>query len=428
MTNTKGNTSLAPNLLNVLENLLSSGKIKPGDVPESLYNDMTKRTKEKYVKEVHTYSIKQGSDGRWRTHVYDPDKKEHRKSIAKPTYEELVDALYQHYMGIEHPERVGKINTLRDLYPLWIKYKELQAASDAYPIRINADWKKYYANDPIIDIPLEELTELKLEEWVLTVIKKHHMTKTTYNNMAIILRQGLDYAVKLELIESNNFRKVKIDSRRLLLKPKKKDDCTQVFTDEEIHAFEKLAWRDFQNHGKRVYKLAPLAALFAFYVGCRVGELTGLRFEDIVGDQIHVQRMVRRDDHKVFDHTKTSAGDRYIPLTAKACRIIDAIRAYLTEIGVPCSGYIFSEYNRPLPSRIVEEYFAKYCEEINTSRKSAHAARKTYTSALIDSGMNINTVRKTVGHSDERTTYRNYVYDRNTPRRIKEQFENALDY
>ena len=63
----------------------------------------------------------------------------------------------------------------------------------------------------------------------------------------------------------------------MLVHPPKKADKDQVFSDKEIHTFSSNAWEDFENPGRKVYRLAPLAALFTFYTGLRVGELTGLK-------------------------------------------------------------------------------------------------------------------------------------------------------
>lgn len=49
---------------------------------------------------------------------------------------------------------------------------------------------------------------------------------------------------------------------------------------------------------------------------------------------------------------------------------------------------------------------------VSIAAKSSHKARKTYISSLIDAGVNINEIRKQVGHEDERTTYRNYCFNR----------------
>jgi integrase len=131
---------------------------------------------------------------------------------------------------------------------------------------------------------------------------------------------------------------------------------------------------------------------------------------------------VERESHDVIDHAKTKTGTgRRIPLTKPALRIISACKAFPHE-----SDWIFSEYERPLPSRVVEEYFAKYCKILETPQKSTHCARKTYISSLIDAGININTVREAAGHADERTTFHNYVFDRSTPKEKRDKFESAM--
>lgn len=364
------------------------------------------------VKSSHKYSIYK-NEGRWFTRIKLKNGKVTK--IAKTDYNELIEALYAHYHG---PEK-----TLRSLYPEWLEYKKLQAASDSYPLRIQSDWRKFYENDPIVDLPLLQLTPIALKKFALKKIKEYELTKTAYYNMTLILRQALAYAVEIGELSRNPFDGVEIDTRRLLRRPQKKADEEQVFTSQEIEEFWKLAWEDFETPGRKVYRLAPLAALFALFSGVRVGELTGLKFEDLDGAEINIRRMVRKDDHVVIDHAKTAAGERTIPLTKRALVIIEAARNFPHE-----GDWIFSEHERPLPSRIVEEYYRRYCQEIGTPIKTPHCARKTFTSALIDGGVNINTVRQVVGHADERTTYRNYVYDRSTRRERFDRIEQALNY
>ena len=68
----------------------------------------------------------------------------------------------------------------------------------------------------------------------------------------------------------------------------------------------------------------------------------------------------------------------------------------------------------------------KYCNHLNIKYRSPHKIRKTYISALIDAGVNIDTIRRLVGHTDERTTYKSYCYDRKEDKEIKEQLNDAL--
>ncbi len=56
-----------------------------------------------------------------------------------------------------------------------------------------------------------------------------------------------------------------------------------------------------------------------------------------------------------------------------------------------------------------------------------HKIRKTYISALIDSGSNINEIRKLAGHKDERTTYNNYCYNQINNTQTENLLEKTLN-
>ena len=381
------------------------------------------------VSNNHAHKIWQGKDGRWRTFVFDETKPKKRRMVVKSTRESLLEYLY----SILAADDAENVDTLESLYPKWLEHKKLEAKSDLYTERIDRDWKRFYMNASLIKIPLTELSPLEIEEWLLKQIKENHLTKTCFYNMRIILSQGLDYAVRQGFIKNNPMADVKINPK-LLVHYTKGDDKDQVFTNEEIQDFSEKAWSDFYEAGKKVYRLAPLAALAVFYLGVRVGELTGLQECDIHGNDLLIRRSVRREDHKVVD-PKSYAAVRLIPLSEQSRQIIQAALKYKQESGAT-GPWIFSEYERPLPSRIVEKYYQKYGVQKEIRRgdkiihkgKSTHNARKTCISSMIDSNMNINTVRKIVGHTDERTTLKHYVFDRSTPDEQRLQFENATKY
>lgn len=253
------------------------------------------------------------------------------------------------------------------------------------------------------------------------------MTKNQYYNVTVIIRQSLTYAVDMGIIKENLFLQVKIDGKRLFRRAKKKPNETQVFTQEETDEITALAWEDYHNRTK-LYELAPLALLFQFQTGIRIGELCVLRYEDIENpDYIHIQRMFRRDSHEIVNHAKTANSDREVFLTTTAKRLISAARERQQELGVNSNGYIFSINNQPVPPRAISSLYKKYCHKIGTIHKSSHKARKTYISTLIDARVNINTIRETVGHSSERTTLNNYCFDRHTASENASLFENALN-
>ena len=378
---------------------------------DDVQNEMNKKRRQAILN-GHPYAIWQGKDGRWWTHVPDPKKKNGRRKVVKTHQQDLYDYLYSFYAGsFDFAEE--KPPTIYSLYPEWLDYKRLHTDASNSISRLNCDWNTYYVGTEIIDVPIHRLTRLKLDEWAHSLIKEHHMTKTCYYNVTTIIRQILDYAVERELIDVNLMRQVKV-SAKLFRKVKKKPSETQVFTQEERRLINEYAWSDYHNEQKD-YVLSPLALMFQFETGVRLGELCALRYEDLEdGRVIHVQRMVRRDTKTIVDHTKTDAGDRRIILTPAAQELIRTARDYQKRHGVPSDGFIFSTDERPLSAYAVSSLYTKYSKMLGGAHRSSHKSRKTWISSLIDSGVNINSIREMAGHEDERTTYRNYCFDRST--------------
>lgn len=402
----------------ILQYLEESGIICVDDVATEM-----KKTERKNLLKNHPYPITKGRDGRWRTYVKGGDGR--RRQIARSTYEKIEDALVDFYN--EESCSVSRQEfTLESLYPSWIEYKRKHNAASTYIKRIDSNWKNWYEGTPIVKIPLIKINKLMLDVWAHELIEKVGHVKKEYYNISIIMRQVLDYAVDAEIISENLFRKVKIDSRQVFNPVKKKPSETQVFTKEEVDCIFEVAWADFHQEHNRVHKLAPLAVMFQFQTGVRLGELCSLKYEDIRDSEIYVNRMFRYETKEIVEYTKAHNEGRFVVLTSEAKKIIDAARKYQEKHGINASGYIFSINEQPLSYYSVRKLYDRYCKMIGTINKSSHKARKTYISALIDGHVNINVIRELVGHSDEQTTFRSYCYDRKNMEERKELIENAL--
>lgn len=136
--------------------------------------------------------------------------------------------------------------------------------------------------------------------------------------------------------------------------------------------------------------------------------------------------MYRLREKEIVEYTKGHREGRYVILTTEALKIINMARSYQQEHGLNDAGYIFSVNDDPMSYHSIIKMYRRYCDEIGCSRKSSHKSRKTYISALIDGGVNINTIRDLVGHADERTTYNSYCYDRKSKSERAELIEKAL--
>lgn len=277
----------------------------------------------------------------------------------------------------------------------------------------------------IIKIPLKKINKLTLDVWAHQLIKDYDMTRKKYVNVQVIMRQALEYAVDLDIIESNPMKGLKID-KKIFRKEQKKPDDTQVYTVDERKMMIPLAWEDYKNAVK-FYELSPLALMFQFQTGLRIGELCAVKFSDIENENyIHIQRMLRRDTKEVIPHTKTDCGDRYVFLTKEARKLIAIAKERQEKSNGKAAGYIFSLTSEPITERCITSLLKKYCSKLGILYRSSHKVRKTYGSSLLDGGVSLNTTRIMLGHSDEKTTLKYYCFDTHTELEKMNLMENAL--
>ena len=389
---------------------------------DSVAKDMKKAELQKII-DQHPHPITQGKDGRWRTRVSLGDGQ--RRQIAKATKEKVYEALYEHYRGASSTQ-VTEMLTLESLFPQWLEYKRLKGAASSYLKRMKSDWKTYYAGTDIVKVPIQSLKKITMDIWAHQLIEQTGRSKKQYYAVSVIMRQMLDYAVDLEVITLNPLKQVHIDARMVFKPNKKKASDTQVFNRTELDVLYDIAWEDFRSEHNTVHKLAPLAVMFQFQTGVRIGELSVLRYEDIEDSEIYVQRMFRYQQKEVVEYTKCHHDGRYVILTPLAKRLIDTAKQYQQEHGLPDNGYIFSVNEEPLSYYAIRKLYERYCKSIGTIGKSSHTARRNFISALIDAGININEIREMVGHADERTTYNSYCFDRKTKAERVALIEQAL--
>ena len=400
--------------------------------------EMTKQQKlEKAILKEHIenfYHIWQNDKGVYLTYLPAKDKPKGRKAVSASTQERLERKIIDFYLEQKKEEEQGAI-TLRKLYPQWLKIKSLETMASTYIRRIDNDWKRYYEADPIIDKDIKKFTKAYLKEWALSKIREKSLTKKQYYNMAVIIRHILEYAVENEWIPTNLYKSFKIEGK-LFRKVKKPEDETQVFLITEQPMIEAEAWKDFYENGYTTALAIPLA----FQIGVRLGELTALKTTDLCrdGKYIHIQRMAQKVERQrpdgtwyptswaTVDHVKSSAGDRYVYLTKEARRIIKIIMDYNAENNLHEDDFLFFQRGKHITPTAIITRLRKYCNHIDTKQKGVHKIRKSYISALLDAGININEIRKQVGHEDERTTLHNYAFNRVDPLQNEADMERAL--
>lgn len=413
----------------------SQGIIDLDDVQEKMKDKERKRLLSK-----HRYKIfLDEKDNRWKTTVPDETKKNGRRLIAKRDRESLENALIDYYAKIEDDLYLSEqLYTLETLFPLWLKYKVTQTDASSYGKRILVDWNKFYKDTPIVKELISDLTYLKLHNWAHEIVRKHSLTKKQYYNMAVIMRQCLDYACEPELgiITENPFSRIKIKKTIFAPKPKPSNNSQVFLTEEQIMLCEE-ARRKFHE---REWCITPLIILLNFQLGLRIGELVALKWSDIEGDYLHVQRMEQSTyelsnvgnevialptGYAIVPHVKSDAGDRLVYINSHAKEILKTIQKICIKYDYHDEGYIYikSRYKTRGTSRTLTKYLEDLCLSSGITNKSNHKIRKTKISAMFDHGININTIREQAGHEDERTSLNNYCFDQKGDKEKERLFE-----
>lgn len=351
-----------------LQSLISDGIIDTSEGKQKIY-----MLKEKEVLKVHTRSINQRSDGRYITKVKNNDSLLQKSA---DTYKELIEKLYDFYFGISNA-------TLEMLYPHWVEYRRNETSAKEKTIKENGFlWNAHLQGQAIIRKPLRTLTPTDYIVFFRSLTKDRKMTRKRFNDMKSVMNGILYYAIEKGIITHNPLN----DINYTQFSYKSEKNITMPYTEEE-----RLLMLDYVPEND----LYDLAIKLDFYLTLRIGELKGLRFDDIQGNFICVQRFIN-DKNQVENDIKghTSSGIRWLPITDECMKIIDKIR----ELN-PDSEYMFFRDDKPLCTCTFNRRLKKYCEELEIVYRSSHKIRFATASILHKNGVSDTELQNMLGHS-----------------------------
>lgn len=214
-----------------------------------------------------------------------------------------------------------------------------------------------------------------------------------------IANQIFDYAISMELIETNPMRKT--------LKPKRQknntDELEKFYNKEELKKFFKIV-KGFDDPEMLTY-----FRLLAF-TGMRKNEISALRWSDIdfKKGQITVnQTLAKGEDNKlIFQTPKTKKSARTITLDSKTIKVLKDWHKYSTK------GLLFKNENGDPKSvvhvnNMLNRIWRKHPD---FKRITPHGFRHTHCSLLFEAGATIKEVQERLGHENIQTTMDIYAH------------------
>lgn len=179
------------------------------------------------------------------------------------------------------------------------------------------------------------------------------------------------------------------------------------------------------------YKLGNLALgiLTTLFTGMRIGELCGLRWDDIdLKEQVlHIKRTVQRIKNLegggkrtriLISTPKSNASIRKIPIT-------DCLMPYLTKYESDSKHYMLTGTPKYVEPRLVQYHFKRFVEESSIENVNFHALRHTFATRCIEAQFDVKTLSEILGHSDVNVTLNRYVH---SSYQLKKESMNKLSF
>ena len=402
---------------------------------DDVLKDMETMNQKEILKQHESYCDiwqGQGKDKRFKTYLpYESG----RKLIAKATRKNLENEIVDFYKC-----SANDTSTLfRTLYYKWLfDYKKFEV-SPATLERLHSSYLCYYDNTDFSNTSVKNISMLDVKQFMLHTIDKYHMNYKAYSNFSTIIKNVLELAVDMEIIDTNPFDRVKLGRKTLkpTVKPKSK---TEVFTDEELAALKNAIMQEYHTIHVGM-STTPLAVLLTMYTANRSGEICSLKTSDKHDHFLDISRtetsyaIVNTDGtkgkqiHEVKDYPKTLDGIRSIFLTPSAREVYNLILQIRSLNGFEDREYLFlDEKGNRIVRQSLDYHIRKYCKKANFSEKSMHKVRKTVLSKLLHNGVADSAIMEFAGHKDIETTRKYYDYTEQSQEIIQQQFTNIIDH
>jgi integrase len=218
---------------------------------------------------------------------------------------------------------------------------------------------------------IRKITQVDCKKWASTYSKT--ASPTNYNNTLALLRHVLAIAIEAGVIYSN-------PAAALKRAPLRGKEIALPSTDK----FNALIAEMRAGHGRDSVNCADVALGLAV-TGMRKGEANALEWRDV---DFEAGEIVVRGDAE----TGTKNWElRRVPLIADACSLFQRMRSERADESLDAKVFVVRECQKALD---------RACKKVGTDRITHHDLRHLFATRCIESGVDIPTVSRWLGHKD----------------------------
>lgn len=281
-----------------------------------------------------------------------------------------------------------------DVLKMWLKDKKniKVQSSQKYENMIN----KYFDNG-LGNINIKELTRNYIENF-FNIQKENNTAISVQKTLLYIIKSSLDFAYNKNLCSHIDLKDIKIKSLNKAI-------C--ILTKEEQSKLEKVL--------KEKINIRKICLLLCLYTGLRIGEVCGLKWEDVnfSNKSLKVKRTIERiknSDKNINSKTiliestpKSDTSNRVVPIPDF---IIETLRIFKNNNKY----FILSNSEKLYDPRQFEYFYERIMKKCNVNYINFHTLRHTFATRSIESKMDIKTLSEILGHSSIEITLKLYVH------------------
>lgn len=234
----------------------------------------------------------------------------------------------------------------------------------------------------------------QVEQWLNML--KEKLSISSIHAIYRVFRSCLNYAVKQSVIHINPCVGVQL--------PKQQANTVQSLTKQEQKRIEQEAKQN--KFG--------LPVLIALETGMRIGEISGLKWEDIDFSEeiIQVKRTLQRIQVSTETAGKKTQLVELTPKSSHSVRMIplsNKMSQHLQEIkkNAQCD-YVLGR-NKALEPRVINYHFKQICNRAGLPSFHFHALRHTFATRCLENGVTVATISDLLGHSSIKMTLDTYI-------------------
>ena len=286
---------------------------------------------------------------------------------------------------------------LNDLFDQWesdVRSQVRKSSYCFYETMLEHHLRPYFGK-----LQVKQLSAAATQEFVIS--KQNENLSTTYIRSIMILLQTILKSAQIQYQWTFQIPQLQL--------PKSIKKMPEIFTIKE--------WRCLEEHLKRQTDDFSFGILICMYTGMRIGELSGLRWEDYSRNtQFKIRRTVYRI--KNTEYTENSNASKTIlcigtPKTSTSIREIPLPLCLQDDLQVRRKApetYVLTGTKRCMEPRNIQKKYKKLLNQLEIRYLNFHCLRHNFATLSIQNGSDCRTVAELLGHSSVNTTLNIYVH------------------